>query len=277
MVEVMTDKATVTITAPKAGVVVETRGQCRRDRPGPLGARRLRARRSSGPRRPSHSNGHEGDDPALRGDRDPRPRRSGSFARRCRESAGRGATSTTSRWQRRPREGSPGRWKSTSVECLRPDRPGRVTRGDVEGFRPGPEATRAPAPSAASPLAPTRTPASDGARDGREERVPLAGVRRRIAQKMAQSKSTAAHFTFVEECDVDGAQGPARAPQGRGRGAGGEAELPPLHREGRRRGAEEAPHPQHDARRGATTRSSSASTSISASPRRRTRGSWCRS
>jgi len=36
----------------------------------------------------------------------------------------------------------------------------------------------------------------------REDRVPMAGVRRRIAQKMALSKSTAAHFTFVEECDA---------------------------------------------------------------------------
>ena len=35
-----------------------------------------------------------------------------------------------------------------------------------------------------------------------EERVPFAGMRRKIAQKMAQSKHTAAHFTFVEECDV---------------------------------------------------------------------------
>ncbi len=34
-----------------------------------------------------------------------------------------------------------------------------------------------------------------------EERVPFAGVRRKIAQKMAQSVHTAAHFTFVEECD----------------------------------------------------------------------------
>jgi pyruvate dehydrogenase E2 component (dihydrolipoamide acetyltransferase) len=27
-------------------------------------------------------------------------------------------------------------------------------------------------------------------------------MRRKIAQKMSQSKATAAHFTFVEECDV---------------------------------------------------------------------------
>ncbi len=37
---------------------------------------------------------------------------------------------------------------------------------------------------------------------GPEDRIPLAGLRRKIAQKMAQSTATAAHFTFVEECDV---------------------------------------------------------------------------
>ena len=37
-----------------------------------------------------------------------------------------------------------------------------------------------------------------------EERVPFVGVRRKIAERMAQSVHTAAHFTFVEECDVTG-------------------------------------------------------------------------
>lgn len=35
-----------------------------------------------------------------------------------------------------------------------------------------------------------------------EERVPFSGMRRKIAEKMSQSVHTAAHFTFVEECDV---------------------------------------------------------------------------
>jgi pyruvate dehydrogenase E2 component (dihydrolipoamide acetyltransferase) len=35
-----------------------------------------------------------------------------------------------------------------------------------------------------------------------EERVPIAGVRRAIAERMRHAKSTAAHFTFVEECDA---------------------------------------------------------------------------
>ncbi|MEL7240702.1 MAG: 2-oxo acid dehydrogenase subunit E2, partial [Planctomycetota bacterium] len=34
-----------------------------------------------------------------------------------------------------------------------------------------------------------------------DERIPVRGLRRRIWDKMAQSKATAAHFTFVEECN----------------------------------------------------------------------------
>jgi pyruvate dehydrogenase E2 component (dihydrolipoamide acetyltransferase) len=50
----------------------------------------------------------------------------------------------------------------------------------------------APAPAAARSPAP---PAAD-------ERIPLRGVRRKIAENMARSKRTAAHFTFVEQADV---------------------------------------------------------------------------
>ena len=35
-----------------------------------------------------------------------------------------------------------------------------------------------------------------------EERQPIIGVRRKIAERMHRAKTTAAHFTFVEECDV---------------------------------------------------------------------------
>src|SRR5262249_55070121 len=40
-----------------------------------------------------------------------------------------------------------------------------------------------------------------------EDRIPLRGVRKRIFEGMARSKHTAAHFTFVEECDA----GPLKA------------------------------------------------------------------
>jgi pyruvate dehydrogenase E2 component (dihydrolipoamide acetyltransferase) len=35
-----------------------------------------------------------------------------------------------------------------------------------------------------------------------DERVPFRGVRKKIAENMARSKQTAAHFTYVDECDM---------------------------------------------------------------------------
>jgi pyruvate dehydrogenase E2 component (dihydrolipoamide acetyltransferase) len=87
---------------------------------------------------------------------------------------------------------------------------GRVTKDDVVAFSRGattPSVAATPAPVSApvarekvSISAPTGTP-SQG-QGPLEERVPFAGMRRKIAAKMAQSTQTAAHFTFVEECDV---------------------------------------------------------------------------
>jgi pyruvate dehydrogenase E2 component (dihydrolipoamide acetyltransferase) len=64
---------------------------------------------------------------------------------------------------------------------------GRVTRADVEGFH------QAPAPTAMV----KSTPAG-----GAEERIPLRGIRKKIAESMARSVHTAAHFTYVEEIDM---------------------------------------------------------------------------
>jgi pyruvate dehydrogenase E2 component (dihydrolipoamide acetyltransferase) len=83
---------------------------------------------------------------------------------------------------------------------------GRVTKDDLHAFRNGTngharpglanEAEEVPLPAPAA----ARAPAPVGA--GPDERVPLRGVRKRIAENMARSKRTAAHFTFVEQCDV---------------------------------------------------------------------------
>jgi pyruvate dehydrogenase E2 component (dihydrolipoamide acetyltransferase) len=55
-------------------------------------------------------------------------------------------------------------------------------------------------PAAARP--PARVVEPSAPRGALEERIPFAGLRRKIAHHMAQSKQTAAHFTFVEECDA---------------------------------------------------------------------------
>jgi len=60
---------------------------------------------------------------------------------------------------------------------------GRVTREDVRAAARG-------------------SIADDESNAPLEERQPIIGVRRKIAERMHRAKTTAAHFTFVEECDV---------------------------------------------------------------------------
>jgi len=84
---------------------------------------------------------------------------------------------------------------SSSLSPTPPAPPNSLTpreaggEGQGEGGRgepaPAPRAARAPSPAAAE-----------------EERLPLRGIRKKIAENMARSKRTAAHFTFVEQADV---------------------------------------------------------------------------
>lgn len=66
---------------------------------------------------------------------------------------------------------------------------GRVTRADVLAH-----GSQAPAPTTYAPTTTTR--------DTTDERQPFRGVRKKIAENMHRSRQTAAHFTYVEECDV---------------------------------------------------------------------------
>jgi 2-oxoisovalerate dehydrogenase E2 component (dihydrolipoyl transacylase) len=65
---------------------------------------------------------------------------------------------------------------------------GRITHGDIDGFL---RTEFAPAPSG-----PRRTPGSH------TTEVHLAGLRRRIAEKMVVSSSEIPHFTYIEEVDI---------------------------------------------------------------------------
>jgi len=79
-------------------------------------------------------------------------------------------------------------------------RNGVVRRRDVEDFsQAAPAATPAAAaqPAAAPAFAPTPQLAA-----GEEVRTPFRGVRKKIAEAMVRSMSTAVHFTVVEEVDV---------------------------------------------------------------------------
>jgi pyruvate dehydrogenase E2 component (dihydrolipoamide acetyltransferase) len=88
----------------------------------------------------------------------------------------------------------------TSVTATGPR--GRVTNDDLAAAANGPAVTSRPA--AAAPAAPRFQPVSVAAAPaGRvEERIPFRGLRRKIAEAMTRSKSTAAHFTYVDDLDV---------------------------------------------------------------------------
>ncbi|MGB5375665.1 MAG: dihydrolipoamide acetyltransferase family protein [Polyangiales bacterium] len=67
---------------------------------------------------------------------------------------------------------------------------------DLRRVRPGGAEGRVTADDVRAFVAEDRTDAT------LEERRPILGMRRTIAERMHRSKTTAAHFTFVEECDA---------------------------------------------------------------------------
>jgi pyruvate dehydrogenase E2 component (dihydrolipoamide acetyltransferase) len=71
---------------------------------------------------------------------------------------------------------------------------GRVMKEDVQSWSGGSVQESKPAPSRGAPVGATFV--------GAEERVPFRGLRKKIAEKMRQSKDHAAHFTYVEEADA---------------------------------------------------------------------------
>src|SRR5262245_11197610 len=70
---------------------------------------------------------------------------------------------------------------------------GRVTTDDVKRFKDHPTPTAVAKPA----FAPMSI-----AKGGDEERIPLRGIRKKIAESMTRSVQTAAHFTYVEEVDM---------------------------------------------------------------------------
>ena len=80
-----------------------------------------------------------------------------------------------------------------------------MLKSDVQAMT-GAAATVAPT-SLARPAAPVAVEPGSAEERALEIRTPLRGMRKRIFDAMARSKHTAAHFTFVEECDVTALKG----------------------------------------------------------------------
>ncbi len=210
VIEIMTDKATVTITAPKAGLVIETRGRVGEIVPvhSVLLVFDLDGAPALATNVESRSNGRPSDEgpaamavgeikEALPGMRTS-PQPPGGSTRPVVSGA-----SLRGYYAEKPLATPATRKFARDMQVdLRQVPPhgeqGRVSRQDVEAFlRSGATAAEQSAAHLDVGHGLTRSE-----RMPLEERLPFTGLRRRIAQKMSQSKGTAAHFTFVEECDV---------------------------------------------------------------------------
>ncbi len=240
MVEIMTDKATVTIAAPKAGTITETNGKVGEvvmvhavlvvfdvGGEGTVTATAPAAHSANGNGAGNGGgNGHKkpdvrDDGPAATavGDiREHLPGMGGNAPSTPSASSASTAGQQVSTYFNEKPLATPATRKMArelGVDLTRvppTGSQGRVTRDDVNAFK-APSASQAAPPAAPGKTAvsqpagpqgrePVKIVAPTPAQSALEERVPFAGMRRKIATKMQTSTQTAAHFTFVEECDV---------------------------------------------------------------------------
>ena len=234
MVEVMTDKATVVITAPKAGTIQELRGKAGEVVPVhavlvvfDLSGGGAAAAPAAAPAPAPAKKKDDGPAATAVGDiREDLPGMSLLAARAPAPSNGAQnghAPGLASYFNDKPLATPATRKLARDLGVdLRTVAPsgaqGRVTKEDVErstrGAPPAPSTSSAAAPQPVSTPAPSApAPAAPAARadepkhavkglGGDDERTPLRGVRKKIFEGMSRSKHTAAHFTFVEECDA---------------------------------------------------------------------------
>ena len=70
---------------------------------------------------------------------------------------------------------------------------GRVTKSDVESFSAG---------GPPAPKTPVAVPQVNAIPSGQEQRIKIIGLRRKIAEQMVRSYTTAPHFCYVDEVDM---------------------------------------------------------------------------
>ncbi len=230
MVEVMTDKATVTIGAPKSGRVAELKGKEGDVIPvGDVlvvldlaGGASASAPQKAAPAAsaPSQQQKKKDDGPAASAVGDIRESLPGmNIARREAAPVAAASRDNGSYFNEKPLAAPATRRlaRELGVDLRRvaPSGPAeRVTREDVERYSAGANAAppaeasgtagqaATPRPAAAQAPVERRPPPARPSADGQDERRPIRGMRKRIYENMARSKHTAAHFTYVDECDV---------------------------------------------------------------------------
>jgi len=199
LVEVMTDKASVEIPSPRTGTVAALHVE--EGAVVPVGTALLSiavAGAGTAPAAPAAAAGHAPAAPAApaRGQAPAAP-----------------ATAPGVRVEATPAVRALARELGVALERIAGSGPGgRITADDVRAAAGGEAGAPAAAPAPARPGA--------GAAEAGVTRVPLRGLRRRIAEHMRRSLSTAAQFTFVAECDFTELAGHRERSAARAKAAG---------------------------------------------------------
>jgi pyruvate dehydrogenase E2 component (dihydrolipoamide acetyltransferase) len=188
LVEVMTDKATVELPSPRAGTIAKINFKdgdiC------PVGKILVVIDEDGAPasKASPSSNGGGGHKPHAEPPKTPRPATNTAAPTQpiqvvdATEERARVLATPATRRLARQLGVEIGRVPATGKH-------GRVTTEDVKSFQSG----------ASTAMVPTRGKSQLG---NLEERIPLRGMRKRIAESMSRSVNTAAHFTYVEEIDM---------------------------------------------------------------------------
>ncbi|MFM8979196.1 MAG: dihydrolipoamide acetyltransferase family protein [Planctomycetia bacterium] len=210
MVEVMTDKATVEITSPRTGRIAKILAQDGQKIPvGSVMVVIEEGAGSAAPAAPAARPAAAAAAPAAAA-----PKASvapaAAAARPAAAAPRRERTLAAPATRKRARE------LGLDLDSIPASGPhGRLTRADLEAYVASGGSAAAPAASAAAPAAAARSaaPAVPSAPPARmapvappvlaeDTRVPLRGLRGKIAEQMLRSKQHAPHFTYVDECDM---------------------------------------------------------------------------
>src|SRR5437867_6397994 len=182
LVEVMTDKASVEIPAPRSGVIAALLAEAGQVVPVGTAIVSIAVDGES----PAAAGAAR---PAARATPAPRAAPAAATAPASATAAGAAVPVAAARVPAAPAVRLLAKELGVALEGIAGSGPGgAVTAADV---RRAAEATRGAVPGSA-PAAAAAEP---------EERVPVRGLRRLIAEHMKRSIQTAAHFTFVAECD----------------------------------------------------------------------------
>ena len=190
LVEVMTDKATVEIPSPVSGTIVKL---CAKEgEVVPVGSV-LVVIGEAGETAPAEKKA-----PGRRAGKTSEPEPVLAAAPVSAPRDGDGAERRAGKVRATPAIRKMARQMKVDLQQIRGSGPrGRITREDVQRFvEQGVPGKPQAAPAAARP-APKPLPPGE-----REERIPLRGIRRRIAEHLVHAKQVAPHFTYVDEVDM---------------------------------------------------------------------------